>query len=286
MGKKVCVFGEVLFDIIEGKEYIGGAPFNFSYYLKSLGIEVIFISAVGKDSRGKKVLDIARKIGIDTSFINVIDTPTGTVHVNVENGQPTYNIVYPSAWDYIELSSEMYEKLVKERPEYFYFGSLALRSEHSLKTFNMLTGFLKDSVKFCDINLRKPFYSRVILEKILNFADILKLNQEELQEISNIFKITGDFRTKMKTISTRFKIPIVCTTLGENGAECFWKGEFYSEKGKKVKVVDTVGAGDAFAAGFVKGIIDGLTPQQVLSLSNKLGAEAVSTRGAIPSAFC
>lgn len=279
---KVVVFGEVLFDIIEGKEYIGGAPFNFSYYLKSLGVEVIFISAVGNDERGRKVIKIAERIGLDTSFINVIDVPTGVVDVYLENGQPSFNIRYPSAWDYIKLTSEMYEKIKESGSRYMYFGSLSLRSECSLSTFRLILSVLGETGKFCDINLRKPFYNRDILKEILEVTEILKLNEEEINEISGIFKIDGDMKLKMIRMSDKFNIPVICTTMGEKGAILFFNNNFYSAEAEKVEVVDTVGAGDAFAAGLIKGFMDNLPSAEVLSLANHLGGKAASTKGAIP----
>jgi len=283
VNRKVLVLGEILFDIIEGKEHIGGAPFNFAYYLKTIGIDVIFISAVGNDKRGEKAIELAKKIGIDTSFINIVDIPTGIVDVYIEEGKVSFNIRYPAAWDYIKISSEMVERIKKENPEYFYFGSLSLRSECSFDTFNLLSSMLKDIVKFCDINLRKPFYNREILSLLLKKADILKLNDEEIEEISAILNIKGDMETKMLKICENFGIRYICTTMGEKGAYLLSDKKFYFSPAEKVEVADTVGAGDAFAAGLLKGIMENLSPQEILSLANHLGGKATSTRGAIPS---
>jgi len=280
--RKVLVFGEILFDIIDGKEYIGGAPFNFAYYLKTLGIDVIFVSAVGNDKRGKKVIELSKKIGIDTSFINIVDVPTGIVDVYIEDGKPSFNIKYPAAWDYIKISSENSERIQEENPEYFYFGSLSLRSECSYNTFNILSSMMNNTVKFCDINLRKPFYNREILSLLLKKTDILKLNNEEIEKISAILKIKGNIETKMAKIGEMFEIRYICITMGEKGAYFLSNRKFYFSPAKKIKVVDTVGAGDAFAAGLVKGFMDNLSPEKILSLANHLGGKAASTRGAIP----
>jgi len=281
--RKVLVFGEILFDIIDGKEFIGGAPFNFAYYLKTLGIDVIFVSAAGNDKRGEKAIEVAKKIGIDTSFINIVDVPTGIVDVYIEDGKPSFNIKYPAAWDYIKISSEMAERIKGENPEYFYFGSLSLRSECSYNTFNFLSSIMNKTVKFCDINLRKPFYNKEILSLLLKKADILKLNDEEIEEISEILKIKGDMETKMIKIGEKFGIRYICTTMGEKGAYLLSDRKFCFSPAEKVKVVDTVGAGDAFAAGLMKGFMDNLSPQEILSLANHLGGKAASTGGAIPS---
>ncbi len=283
VNRKVLVFGEILFDIIEGKEFIGGAPFNFAYYLKTLGIDVIFVSAVGNDKRGEKAIEVAKKIGIDTSFINIVNIPTGIVDVYIEDGKPSFNIKYPAAWDYIKISSEMAERIKGENPEYFYFGSLSLRSETSYNTFNFLSSIMNKTVKFCDINLRKPFYNKEILSLLLKRADILKLNDEEIEEISEILKIKGDMETKMIKIGEKFGIRYICTTMGEKGAYLLSNRKFYFSPAEKIKVVDTVGAGDAFAAGLMKGFMDNLSPEEILSLANHLGGKASSTRGAIPS---
>jgi len=285
MGNKVVVFGEILFDIIDKKEYIGGAPFNFSYYLKNLGVDVIFISAVGNDERGKRALKIAEKIGLNTSFIDIVDFPTGIVNVRIKNGKVSFDIMYPCAWDYIKISPDKLKMINEQNPKFFYFGSLAMRSECSFNTFNILYSTLKDKINFCDINLRKPFYNKEIIKNILTLTDILKLNEEEVDEISEIFGFKGDIKSKILQINKNFKIPIICTTMGEKGAIGFLEGKFYFSKGEKVKVIDTVGAGDAFAAGFLKGLMEKFPYEKVLSFANKLGAKASSTKGAIPISF-
>ena len=120
------------------------------------------------------------------------------------------------------------------------------------------------------------------MKEVLDAAEILKLNEEEIEEISGIFKISGDMKLKMLRMSKIFNIPVVCTTMGEMGATLLFNDRFYSSEAKKVEVVDTVGAGDAFAAGLIKGLIDNLPPDEALSLAITMGAKAASSRGAIP----
>ncbi|MCS7180510.1 MAG: carbohydrate kinase [bacterium] len=280
---KVCVFGEVLFDIIENKEYLGGAPFNLSCHLKIIGVDVIFISAIGKDKRGEKILKALDKFKISKEFLNIIeDKKTGIVNVLLKNGNPSFEIVYPAAWDFITLSSEKINKLKKENIEIFCFGSLALREKISRNTFLKILNVFDKTKKFCDINLRKPFYNKKIIEFLLKITDILKLNDKELIEIGKMFGIKGDYEGIMRTLMEKFDIEIICTTLGENGAIMLWNGNFYKEKGISVEVVDTVGAGDAFSAGFIKGYIEKLKQEEILKNANKLGAFVCSKRGAIP----
>ncbi|MFN4227181.1 MAG: carbohydrate kinase family protein [Candidatus Ratteibacteria bacterium] len=281
--RKACIFGEVLFDIIEGKEYLGGAPFNLSCHLKKLGIDVIFISSIGNDERGKKILEVMEKFNLTKDFLIINeDLPTGTVNVFLENGNPSFEIIYPSPWDFIMLNDEKIEKLKNEKIDIFCFGSLSLRNEVSRNTFFKLTSLFNKIKKFCDINLRKPFYNKEIIEKLLGITDILKLNNDELNEIGEMFNIRGNYEDIMRGLSERYNIEIICTTLGEKGAIMLWKDKFYREEGIKVKVIDTVGAGDAFSAGFIKGYIKNLDPKKILEIANKLGAFVASKRGAIP----
>ncbi|MGB9677599.1 MAG: carbohydrate kinase family protein [Candidatus Ratteibacteria bacterium] len=280
---KVIVFGEALFDVIEGNEYLGGAPFNLTCHLKKIGVDVIFVSAVGKDKRGEKIIEAMKKFNLSRDFISIVeDYPTGIVNVKLIKGHPDFEIVYPSAWDFIDLEEEKIRKLYNEEVEMFCFGSLALRSEKTKNTFLRLDSILKNCKKFCDINFRKPFYNKEIVETLLKTTDILKLNENELKETSEMFKIKGSYEEMMKGLIEKFNIEIICVTLGENGAMMLWMDKFYREEKIKVKVVDTVGAGDAFSAGFINGYINGLSPEEILKMANKLGAFVASKRGAIP----
>ncbi|HOK57204.1 MAG TPA: carbohydrate kinase [bacterium] len=280
---KVLVFGEVLFDLIEGNEYLGGAPFNLACHLKKIGMDVIFISAVGKDERGEKILKAMEKFNLSSEFIKIIDdVPTGIVNVKLNKNQPEFEIVYPGAWDFIELEEEKIRKLQNKKIEMFCFGSLALRSDKTKNTFFRLNSVLKNCKKFCDINFRKPFYNKELVENLLKISDILKLNENELKETGEMFGIKGSYEEIMSKLSEKFNIEVICTTLGENGAIMFWDYKFFKEEGIKVEVVDTVGAGDAFSAGFIKGYIEKLAPEEILKIANKLGAFVTSKRGAIP----
>jgi len=280
---KVLVFGEVLFDVIEGNEYLGGAPFNLASHLRKNGIDVLFVSSIGKDKRGERILEAMRKYGLLEEFVDIVeDKPTGIVNVRFNNNQPEFEIVYPSAWDFIELEEEKIKKLMEEKIEIFCFGSLALRNQITRNTFLKLISVLEKCKKFCDINFRKPFYNKSLVEYLLKITDILKLNENELKEIGGMFDLKGSCKDIMVQISEKLNIEIVCTTLGENGAVMLWKEKFYKEEGIKVDVVDTVGAGDAFSAGFIKGYIEGLDPKDILKIANQLGALVASKRGAIP----
>jgi fructokinase len=280
---KVLVFGEVLFDVIEGNEYLGGAPFNLACHLRKNKVDVLFVTSIGKDKRGERILEAMKKYGLSEEFVKIIeDKPTGIVNVKFDKNQPEFEIVYPCAWDFIELEEEKIKKLIEEEIEMLCFGSLALRSQVTKNTFLKLISVFGNCKKFCDINFRKPFYNKNLVEYLLNITDILKLNERELDEIGKMFGLKGTCEEIIFQIRERFNIEIVCTTLGENGAMMLWNDKFYREEGIKVEVVDTVGAGDAFSAGFIKGYIENLNPKEILKIANKLGAFVASKRGAIP----
>ena len=179
--KKVNVisFGEVLFDVFGEEKKIGGAPLNIALRMASYGFPVAMISAVGNDEDGKVILDYTRQNDIEISGINVSEEyETGIVQVSLnESGSATYEIRFPSAWDFISVDEKI-KDIVKDADVFFY-GSLASRNEVSQKTLFSLLDSNDTMFKVFDVNLRKPFYSIQLLEKLMSKADFIKFNDEE-----------------------------------------------------------------------------------------------------------
>lgn len=280
---KAIAFGEILWDILPDKKCLGGAPFNVSVHLNRLGFETKIVSALGKDKLGQEALDFISKEKCSIDCIETIrDIPTGFTNVNVQKGIPSYEFNEPCAWDMISLSENKKIELSQENFNVFIFGSLAQRHEISRKTLYSLLSDIHADTVFFDVNLRKNFFSRKIIEESLSFADIVKMNDEEIPVISKllgykksdddfIFKFIDDFRLKG-----------LIATLGKKGSAAYFNNQKIICPCGDVKVVDTVGAGDSFSAAFLSAYVKGKNIEESLISGSKLADFVVSKAGALP----
>lgn len=293
--KKIAVFGEVLLDIYEesNNECIGGAPFNFMFHLAKFGFDTDFISKIGNDNYGKMILKKVSDAGISKNHIQIDKKyDTGKVIIKLNDEKiPTYNIVENVAYDYIDMPD------IKDYSSYniIYFGTLAQRNIHSRKNLYALIEKSSNAMKFFDINLRQNFYNREIIEKSLNYTDILKLNEDELQIVCDLFEIKSknDFtsnknneiivnKEKVRKLSDLFNIKYITVTYGEKGSSLYFNNNCTDfNLTKKGDIVDTVGAGDAFSAMLVKGIIDNLDPYEILESSSEYALKICMQKGAV-----
>ena len=278
---RVTCFGEVLWDVFPTHKKIGGAPLNVALRIQSFGIETKIISRVGNDENGKKALDYVKDNGIDISTIQVDENhKTGCVNVTLDNkGSASYEIEYPVAWDKIEISEKMIE-FVKST-DAFIFGSLACRDEESKST--LLNLLQNANYKVFDVNLRPPFYSMELLIELMNKADFIKCNDEELIEIcealgANLEAIEG----QVKFLSKHTHTNQICVTRGKDGAVLLYNGQYYSHNGYPVKVADTVGAGDSFLATIISNLLHNKQPAEALDVACAVGALVANKPGANP----
>lgn len=279
--KAIC-FGEILFDVFPKHKKIGGAPLNVASRLKSLGADVSIISAVGKDQKGKELLAYFENLHIETSSIQVNENyPTGVVNVQLdEKGNASYDIMYPSAWDHIKLTLESTE-LVKNA-DFFLYGSLAARHESTKKTLLQLLEVAK--YKIFDVNLRAPHYKENTLIELMNSADFIKFNDDELFEISEY--LNSNYRSLEQNVKFIAKVThtdTICVTLGSHGAVLYSQGKFYNNCGFKVDVVDTVGSGDSFLASLVTKLLNKVDPQDAINFACAVGAIVAQNEGANPA---
>lgn len=276
----VC-FGEVLWDIFPTHKKIGGAPLNVAFRMNSMGVKTNMISRVGADENGKGILSYLNDYEISTDLIQVTNEyKTGAVHVMInEKGNASYDILYPSAWDKIEKTERM-DKLITEA-DVFVFGSLASRDEVSRETlFSLLDNA---QYKVLDANLRAPYYTTELIYSLMLKADFIKLNDEELREISReLDSPYNSFEQNIKFIAEKTNTKQLCVTKGEFGAVLYYNGKFYYNSGYFVKVVDTVGAGDSFLASLLSRLLRGKTPQKALNYACAVGALVASQEGANP----
>jgi fructokinase len=281
---RVLSFGEILFDFIEGEPMLGGAPLNFAMNLAKMGVHSSLLSRVGDDKLGRLALSEMISVGAKTQFVQ-IDTKnkTGTVEVHLINGLPKYTIHNNVAYDYINYD-EVAEKLEKKPFDLLYFGTLAQRNEVSNQSLSKLKNANNFKHIFYDCNLRTGFYSADLIIKSLRYCSILKLNIEELTEITQmLYNESMPLEEACRIIATDFDLEIIIITAGDLGCYVYHANELIFEKGLLVKVADTVGAGDAFSAGFVFKYLQSQNLRAAARVGNRMGAYVASSKGAIPT---
>ncbi|MCR5290225.1 MAG: carbohydrate kinase [Treponema sp.] len=282
--KQALAFGEVLWDILPEKKCLGGAPLNCGGHLNRLGFETSMISAVGSDLLGTQALDIIKKEQISTQYIQSLPAvETGFTQVTLENGIPSYEFNTPCAWDCITLNDDQLESIKNTHWSVFCFGTLAQRNEVSRQTLSSIFSILEADIVFFDINLRKNFYSTDIIKNSLIFADILKLNDEEVPILSKLLEYDGSPEAFIEKLIKQFSLEGVIVTLGKKGAAAYFDGTRYEQKPSAVKVVDTVGAGDSFSAAFLATLANGHSVQDALQAGTIMADYVVSHDGALPA---
>jgi fructokinase len=278
---KAVAFGEVLWDVFGNEKKIGGAPLNVALRMKALGSDVAMISCIGNDTDGIAIINQVKSLGLETDTIIVSDDfQTGKVNVSLnERGSATYEINYPSAWDKIILN-DLAKKLVAEADVLIY-GSLICRDDVSRQALEELLQM--DVYKVFDVNLRKPHYSHETLRQLLNSANFIKFNDEELLEIATVMNSPfTSLEENMHFIADKTKVTSMCVTKGKHGALLMLEGQLYYNGGYPVNVVDTVGAGDSFLAALITSLLNGKSPQTAIDFACAVGALVAQAPGANP----
>lgn len=276
----VVCFGEILWDILEDKELPGGAPVNVAYHLTRLDKKAPVISRVGNDERGRLLREVFEKRGIDTSLLQTDPKyPTGTVMATRNKaGDMQYDIVENVAWDYIDPNPE--NAAVISNAEFLVYGSLAAREKTSRNTlFDLLELPVK---KVMDINLRPPFYTKDIVEHELRKAQVVKMNEEELETVMGWYRSYRQLEDKMKFLQDNYKINTLIVTRGSNGAMINDSGQFFAHPGYRVEVADTIGSGDSFLAGFISKYIETRNTEISLLFASAVGSYVATQHGGSP----
>ena len=280
MSDELLCVGEILWDALPDGLFLGGAPFNVACHLRALGEDVVFVSRVGDDTLGDEALRRLRARGLDADPMQVDDTlPTGFVRVDLDApDDPDYEIVEPAAWDAIACPDALRRRA--DRAAALVFGSLAQRAAPSRRTIQALCR--TDAMGVFDINLRPPYIDRPVIERSLRAADVVKMNREELDRLRAWFDLPDGPAAAMDALGTTFDCVAVCVTCGGEGARLWKEGRTWTHPGHPAAVVDTVGAGDAFLAALLSGLLRGQDGAALLDLANRLGAYVASHAGAIP----
>ncbi len=280
------IFGEVLFDIFPNKkEVLGGAPFNVAWHLQGFGLKPLFVSCIGSDPQGKEIVQRMQQWGMTVRGLQIDPGfPTGSVHITLNQGQPTFNIVAHQAYDSIKLDKAMSE--ISQQPvSIFYHGTLAVRESTSLTTLQSLLQKTSPSI-FVDINLRSPWWSEQLLSGLFEGVRWLKLNEDELLALDkHLLRSRSELDGAALKLQQKFKLELLIVTLGESGA-------FIIDSNQKVmnfdlipvqELVDSVGAGDAFSAVTLFGLIQGWKHPLIFQRAMDFAAKICQMQGATVS---
>lgn len=277
---KIICIGEVLWDSLPAGLFLGGAPLNVGFHLHELNEQVSVVSRVGNDRLGNEALSRIQFKGLETGLIQTDEHyETGFVQVQVDaDGNPDYEIIAPAAWDEIELTDTLREEA--DSAWAMVFGTLAQRNAHTRETIEAL--YDSNCLKIFDINIRKPFDDREVVQTSLEAADIVKLNDIELQQLMTWFELDREPESTVRSLANKFGCDTICVTQGGKGAMLLHKGKWTEHKGYTIQVADAVGAGDAFLAALINGIRKGKNNEELLRFANAAGALVASKYGATP----
>jgi fructokinase len=284
VGARTLVAGEVLWDCFPDSRRLGGAPLNFAFFLKSLQHVPMLVSAVGTDTSGEEARSAIVGLGLDTTFLRSTDRyRTGRATVQLGPGDETsFTIDRPAAYDAVELSATDTRTIAEWNPAWLYYGTLFASCARAHEVLRRLLDGLPDAFRLYDVNLRPGFESPELVLELLQAADVVKLNERELSVVGRWFGLPSDAQRFCREAARRFQWRAASVTFGARGCVMVVDGDYVEAPGVSVDVVDPVGAGDAFAAAFMHGIVSNWPAAAIARFANRAGALAVGARGAIP----
>jgi fructokinase len=287
MNCNIVGVGEVLWDLLVTGPKLGGAPANFAYHAHALGAHADVITRVGSDDHGREIVRRFREMGLPETNVQVDGASlTGTVKVELSgNGLAHFTIQDNVAWDCIAATPEAIA--IAGTADAICFGSLAQRCEPSRTTIQRLVATTRaKALRVFDINLRQQFYSCGLIEKSLELANVLKLNDDELPMLAEMFGLTGSCEQRIERLAREFNLDLVALTRGPQGSLLYKKnkdGVRWSDcRSRAVHVVDTVGAGDSFTAALVMGLLREMDLDEINEIANDVARYVCSQAGATP----
>lgn len=281
MEGKIIGLGEILWDMLPTGKQLGGAPANFAYHVCRLGGNGWAVSAISDDELGREIKSTLSAKKLNT-ILEEVNEPTGTVQVTLNAaGVPTYDITEGVAWDHIPFTERIGD-LAKETSAVC-FGTLAQRSPESRATIHEFIENMPDgSLKVYDINLRQNYYDEKIISDSLRLADILKINDEELDIVSKMLSLSGTQEERCRAISRAFNLKFVILTKGGDGSEVVLEDKVHISRPGKIDIVDTVGAGDSFTAAFILAYLRGESLEKAHTLATEVSSYVCTKAGAMP----
>lgn len=282
MNAEVVCFGEILWDVFPDKKVVGGAPLNVALRLHSFGVNAQILSCLGKDELAEGITVFLKSRNFPLHTIQTTpELPTGTVQVTLDaGGSARYEIVKPVAWDFIRPNEQLFDT-VKDA-KVFIFGSLAIRGMANRKTLSLL--LQKAQTKVFDVNLRAPHYDISMVYELMQLSDVVKVNDEELDELCD--KLGGPIgeatmEEKIDWMQRVTKVNTICVTCGGDGAILLENGTYFKHPGFSIDIADTVGAGDSFLATLVYHLLlRKSAPEKSLEYACAMGALVASKAGA------
>ena len=284
----ILSWGEMLWDHFPTGPRFGGAPANFACHARLHGGRVTLLSAVGDDPRGHEATEILCRFGLDTSLIQTIATaPTGAVGVSVDAaGKPSFEIHTPSAWDHLAWTPALAARLADV--DALYFGTPGQRGAISRATIRRALAIAKSRsvMRVLDVNLRRPFFDAALIRESLTEASVLKLSDDELDDVLAASDIArrGDTAESLRSLRGHFNLDLVALTRGAAGALLVSATEVIDQPGIPTVVRDTVGAGDAFTAALVVGLQRGDPLATIARVACETAASVCTYAGALPDA--
>jgi len=269
---RVVAVGELLWDLLPGGKQLGGAPGNVAHHARSLGADVVLVSRVGRDPLGDEALLRLESEGLSVAGVQRDEgAPTGTAAVRIDrDGQPRFELAADVAWDRIESPKDV-------RADAVCFGTLAQRGPVTRRAIRRL---LRPGVlRVLDLNLRDPYWSQEVIQRSLALADVVKLSEAELDRCG---MPEGDARDRIARLARRFHLSHVALTRGSRGSLLYSRGEWVEHSGLEVVVEDAVGAGDAFTAALVVGVLKGDPLDRINGTANEVAAYVCTQPGATP----
>ena len=278
----VIGLGEVLWDLLPSGAFLGGAPANFAFHANQLGANGLVVSAIGRDPCGQEIQSRFRELGLSTAGQRLVDRPTGTVTGDMQEGQPNYTIHTDVAWDEIPCDADL--EAVARRAAAVCFGSLAQRSlisRDNIRKFLAATG--KGCLKVCDINLRQHYYDVETLRTSLELCDVLKLNHEEFPILAKLLDLPESIESGLAETVSRFQLRLAVVTRGANGSSLIGPWRVSDHPGYPVSAIaDTVGAGDAFTAAIVWGLLHEEDLDRLHARAARIASFVCTQSGATP----
>lgn len=283
MSFKVVGIGEVLWDLLPSGPQLGGAPANFAYHAHQLGAKAQVITRVGNDEHGQRVLRRFEEMNIDGGTVQVdAQLPTGTAGVILGgDGTPQFTIIDGVAWDFLALTDEALK--VARNANAVCFGTLAQRKSAASSVIQKLVEATPaTALRVFDVNLRQGHYNWEIIEQSLATANVLKMNDHELAVLSPRLELSGTVNQMMAQLAERFELELVAVTRAERGSLLYRNGNWSDLPGRKMDIADTIGAGDAFTAALVLGLLNQFSLEDIHRIAAEIASFVCSQQGATP----